>query len=333
MVPSTLRTNVKDILALAVEHTPDRRALVVFDRRCELAGLLAQAYRECLPGAVHLDFDAATPAQVWAAFDALQPRDLVVLVQSSNFRLDDFRIRIELFKRGLKVIEHPHLERLTTDEHAAFADSLAYDPGYFRRVGRALKERVDRAQRIVVDTGGEELVYSGAMEESRLNVGDYAAMKNVGGQFPIGEVFSEPRDFATLNGRVKLFVFGDTAFRVNVPDHPITLGVERGQVVHVENSTPAFDAVLEKIRAVEDVWVRELGLGLNRAFSVHRRVADVGTYERMCGVHFSLGAKHSTYAKPNLRRKEGRFHVDVFAATQRVLMDGEVVYLDGAWCV
>ena len=158
-------------------------------------------------------------------------------------------------------------------------------------------------------------------------------MKNVGGQFPIGEVFTEPIDLEGVNGEVKIFAFGDPAFRVNVPAEPITLVIEKARVVGVKNSPPEFDLVLEQIKADEDIWVRELGFGMNKAFSRDRRVLDVGTYERMCGIHISLGAKHSIYAKPGLKRREGRFHVDVFVKTDRVLLDDEVVYQDGGWQV
>jgi hypothetical protein len=40
----------------------------------------------------------------------------VVLVQSTSFRMDAYRIRIELFKRGLKVIEHVHLSRMPGEQ-------------------------------------------------------------------------------------------------------------------------------------------------------------------------------------------------------------------------
>ena len=159
-------------------------------------------------------------------------------------------------------------------------------------------------------------------------------MTNVGGQFPIGEVFTENRDLEAVNGRVRIFVFGDTTFTVNKPEQPITLIIEKGRVTAVENSTPEFDVVLHNIREDEgEVWLRELGFGMNRAFSSERTVNDIGTYERMCGIHLSLGAKHGVYAKPQIRRAEAKYHVDVFAATSSVSLDGTVVYRDGAWQV
>jgi len=68
---------------------------------------------------------------------------------------------------------------------------------------------------------------------------------------------------------------------------------------------------------------------LNRAFTRSRRVSDVGTYERMSGVHLSLGSKHAIYAKPGIAKRRAKFHVDVFAAADRVVIDGVDVF-DGS---
>lgn len=76
-----------------------------------------------------------------------------------------------------------------------------------------------------------------------------------------------------------------------------------------------------------DVWVRELGFGLNRALTRTARIShDVGIYERMCGVHLSIGSKHALYPKEGFHKKKVKFHVDVFAAVDEVQVDGEVVY-------
>jgi aminopeptidase len=326
--------HLRDVLASALDHGPDAQALVVFDTRTGLARALAEAYRRNLPDARFVDFDAVAPDEVLATFRTLAPKDLVVLVQSSNFRLDGFRLRVELFKLGLKVIEHVHLSRMPGDQGLHYIEALAYDPAYFRGVGHALKRRIDGAQRGEVHGGGEVLTFASPFESAKLNVGDYRAMANAGGQFPIGEVFTEARDLEAVNGRVQVHVFGDTSYRVNRPDRPVTLVIERGRVVDALDSTPAFDEVLDIIRRDEgEVWVRELGFGMNRAFTRERRVDDIGTYERMCGIHLSLGAKHGVYAKPGFKRKDARYHIDVFAVTDAVWLDDERVYADGAWTV
>lgn len=326
--------HILSVLDLAIEHTEDNAAMVVSDARCDLARALTEAYRVCLPGGRFVEFDEVEPDGVRAGFDSLSPSDLVVLIQSTSFRLDAFRIRIELFKRSLKVIEHPHLARMPGAEGLVYIDSLAYDPEYFRGVGRALQARLDRARVGVVDSGGELLVYPAAFEPAKVNIGDYTGMQNVGGQYPIGEVFTESRDLEAVHGRVRISFFGDTTFSVNRPEHPITLVVERGRVVAAEDSTPEFERVLASIRADDgEVWLRELGFGMNRAFNQERTVSDIGTFERMCGVHLSLGAKHATYNKPNIRKKTARHHVDVFVITESVQLDDDLIYRDGAWRV
>jgi hypothetical protein len=330
----TAEKHVRDILTYTFEHTLEQSALVVWDGRCDLALALAEAYRRCLPGATFIDFDSQPAEAILAAFERLAPSDLVVLVQSTSFRLNEFRLRVELFKRSLKVIEHPHLGRMPGEESLTYIASLAYDPVYVRGVGRALKSRFDSARVGILDSGGEQLIFPAGFEPCKLNIGDYREMKNAGGQFPIGEVFTESKDLEALHGRVRLSSFGDTTFTVNKPAKPITLIVEKGRVTGTENSTPEFDRVLASIRADEgQVWVREVGLGLNRAFTQDITVSDIGTYERMCGVHLSLGAKHGSYAKPQISKSAARHHVDVMLITESFKLDGVETYRDGAWQV
>ncbi len=323
-----------DVLTHCFEHNQGHTAVVVYDSGSPLAITLTAAYRLALPDARFIDFDASTPEAVLAILAPLVKADLVVLVQSTSFRMDAFRIRVELFKRELKVIEHPHLARMKGEEARYYIDALAYDPAYYRGLGNALKTLIDAAGGGVVDSGGERLVFASPFESAKLNVGDYREMTNIGGQFPIGEVFTEAKDLLAVNGRVRIFVFGDTAFEVNRPAKPITLVVTNGQVTNVIDSTEEFDRVIASIKEVEGVvWLRELGFGMNRAFNKDRTVSDIGTFERMCGIHLSLGAKHGIYGKPGFKRGDGKFHVDVFAVTESVMLDTREVYRDGAWVV
>lgn len=330
------RKNIGDILTLSFHHTDQQKAIVVFDKNCALANVLTEAYRRALPSAQFIDFETIQAEDALALFEVLKPGDLAVLIQSSSFRLSAFRIRVELFNLSIKVIEHPHLNTMEGEQIRVYVDSLAYDAAYFRNTGTALRALIDGAASGSIDSGGEKLVFPVGFEPAKLNVGDYSNMKNIGGQFPIGEVFTESKILEEVNGRVRIFAFGDTGFVVNKPAKPITLIVEKGRVVDVIDSIPEFNEVLANIVADEnEVWVRELGFGLNRAFSSERIVNDIGTYERMCGVHLSLGAKHSVYAKPGFAfsRRTARHHVDVFAVTESVILGDKQVYRDGAWCV
>ena len=289
---ATATQHLQDILSLAFQHSPQQTTVVISDTQCPLAIALTEAYQRALPTATFIDFDTVSHADIFAVFKGLVPSDLVVLIQSTSFRLKDFRIRVELFEQSLKVIEHPHLARMSGSEGIYYIESLAYDSAYYRGVGHALKKKIDSARSGIVDSDGEQLVFSSAFESAKLNIGDYTEMKNMGGQFPIGEVFTEAQDLETVNGRVRIFAFADTTFSVNKPEKPITLIVTKGRVTDTIDSTPEFDKVLANIRADEgDVWLRELGFGMNRAFSPDRIVKDIGTYERMCGIHLSLRRK------------------------------------------
>ncbi len=334
MMTETAKKNIADILSISFEYKPDDKALVIFDLESELSKILTAAYRHALPSATFINFYETTPEHILKTFSELQSEDLVVLIQSTNFRLDAFRIRVELFKRKLKVIEHPRLNRMIGQQAEYYIDSLAYDPNYYRVVGHALKLKIDNANKCVIDSGGEYLTFASKFESAKLNVGDYRTMSNVGGQFPIGEVFTEAQDLTAVSGRARIFCFGDTSFNTNTPDTPMTLVIEKGVITACENSTTEFEKVLANIRADEGVvHIRELGFGLNRAFTKDRIVTDIGTYERMCGIHLSLGKKHDSYPKPGFKRGDGKHHVDVFLVTESVDLDGEIVYKNGQWCV
>lgn len=326
-----LEKNLQDTITLALGHTPPARALVVYDRASRLSNLLIDGYLTVLPEAQAIDFSQTSPQDIRAAIDALSPGDLVVLVQSSSFRLNEFRFRLELFNRQLAVIEHPHLARMTEEECATYVEALAYDPQYYRTLGPTLKKRIDNAKKIIVRCAGTELIYEAPFESAKLNIGDYTGMKNRGGQFPIGEVFTEPSNLEAVNGQVKLFAFGDADFHVVVPSNPILVTIEKGQIVSVDNPPASFQAVLDQITADEELWVRELGFGLNRALTRHRRLTDIGSYERMCGIHLSLGEKHTIYAKPNFPKRSSKYHVDVFADVESVEIDEEIIYRNGSY--
>jgi len=325
---------LRDTLRLSMEHGEGRRAVLITDDQSELSRSLSAAYRECLPEAVEIPFYDRTPEEVKETLAPLAPHDLVVLVQSASFRMPDMRLRVELFKRDVKVIEHTNLGRMLESESEIYIDSLAYDAAYYRGTGYSLKEKIDAARSATVESGeGNVLRFDSPLESAKLNIGDFSTLKNVGSQFPIGEVFTEAQDLESVSGRVRIYAFTDTSRKLNVPPIPITLVVEKGRVVDAINSTEDFEKVRDQIKADEggEIWMRELGFGMNSAFSIERRVSDVGAFERVTGVHISLGAKHGVYKKPGFNPREARHHVDVFAVTERVLLDDSVIYDNGAW--
>jgi len=327
--------NLTDVLRDVFLHDDSSTALVIYDLDSPLSRILTKAYREALPRGNFIHFHETDTELILSSIEALKAGDFVALVQSTSFRLSAFRIRIELFKKSIKVAEHPHLGRMPSEEEVnTYVNALAYEKTYYHHMGHTLKDMVNVAESAVVHSGGEKLIYQGGFEPAKINIGDYSQMKNMGGQFPIGEVFTESTVLTSLNGRTNIIAFGDTNYKVNIPPQPITIVIENGHLVATENSTEEFEAVLDMIKAEEQVvWVRELGLGLNRAMSKSNYVSDMGTYERMCGLHLSLGAKHGIYAKEGMKRNSGKFHIDVMIDTDTLTLDDTVVFDGEKWVV
>jgi len=219
------------------------------------------------------------------------------------------------------------------DEPEHYINALAYEKAHYHHIGHTLKSLLEKASTAVIHCGKEQLIYPSAFESVKLNIGDYREMKNTGGQFPIGEVFTELKTLTDLSGRTKVMAFGDINYKVNIPKEPITIIIEEGKVVGTENSTEDFEVMLNLIREEETLWVRELGLGLNRAFSPENFVSDMGTFERMSGIHLSLGAKHGIYAKEGMKRNSGKFHIDLMLDTSEFKIDDELVFDGKKWLV
>jgi leucyl aminopeptidase (aminopeptidase T) len=325
--------NLTDTLRDVFEHDDHTMALVIYDLDSSLSTLLTDAYRKALPNAMFINFHEMDKENILSHIEELEAGDFVALVQSRSFRLSDFRIRIELFKKHIKVAEHPHLARMSEENEVKnYINALAYDKAYYHHMGHTLKAMIEKASGAVICSGDEKLIYPSCFEDAKLNIGDYREMKNVGGQFPIGEVFTELKELTALNGRTKIMAFGDINYKVNIPEHPITIIIENGKLVATENSTADFEAILNLIKEEEGlVWVRELGLGLNRALSKENFVSDMGTFERMCGIHLSLGAKHGIYAKEGMKRNSGKFHIDVMLDTNEFRIDEQLVFDGKQW--
>ncbi|MCX6780552.1 MAG: hypothetical protein NT003_00305, partial [Candidatus Magasanikbacteria bacterium] len=318
---------LSDTIHDAICLTPTEQAYVIFDTEAPLAQILLEGYRNAIPNATFIDFSSTSADAILALFNSCKPGDLVVLLQSSNFRLNEFRVRIELFQRGLKTIEHMHLYRMTEDQFETYINTLAYDADYYRPLGRALKTKIEAAKEIVVECRGTKLIYATPMEEVKLNIGDYHDMKNVGGTFPIGEVFTEAADLTTVNGDAMVFSYANEEHIVQIVE-PFRVHIEKG-ILTAPDAPEEFRRILDLIREDEEVIVREFGIGLNPAVGKHALINDITAFERQKGMHVSLGAKHAVYAKPGLNRKKGRYHIDIFIDIETISADGVPFFKDG----
>ena len=328
----TLATqNISDIIRLAIEQKPEEKTLVIFDTQYGLTNILTEAYHNALPNALFVDFDTLEKSAIISAIDAMQPNDLVVLIQSSNFLLNEFRIRLHLFQKKLKVIEHTHLHRNTEDVWDVYINALAYDPSWYRVVGPKLKAKLEATQELRIKGGDALLVVTGGLETPKPNLGDYTGMENIGGTFPIGEVFTESRDFARMNGSFMIYAYAGGDFSVNMHE-PFRVDVHEGVVVGWQNDAPkSFVDIVDAIQLYERPLIREIGFGLNRAITRERYLQDITAFERILGMHLSMGEKHSVFKKAGITTHKTKFHVDLFPVADRVTADGTVIFEKGKY--
>lgn len=342
-----LLEHLKKIVTVNLEVNPadlsESKFLIIYDLDTPIARELADTYRALLPAARSLEYYNHTPEEVLAAVEKCAVGDLVILVESTSFRMSNFRWRLELFNRGLKVIEHAHLANNWPEETDNYLDTLHYDGEFFQKISEALKIRLEKAKQVrVISQSGVELIYSGPFEEIKKNIGDFSQMKNKGCGFPIGEIFTEPSQIEAINGEVDIFAFADVMHRVVFPEKNIRLKLTDGQVAVLENASELEKSewgksLLEVIKMLRDenedgaIWARELGLGLNRGISKTKRLHDISAYERVCGVHMSLGLKHDIYRGKVPRTKAQRYHVDIFPDVREVWIDEEKVFENGQY--
>jgi aminopeptidase len=323
--------NIRNILDLSIQHIPTEKSLVIYDTQNGLTRILLEAYRVALPSAKFVDFDTLSKAEILEEFEQLKASDLVVLLQSSNFRLDDFRIRLHLFNKKFKVIEHMHLYRNDEVNWDVYVDSLRYDKQWYHTMGHTLHAKLSSTNQLNIISGNSELTVKGGLEIPKLNIGDYTAMDNIGGTFPIGEVFTESKDFAQMNGAIKVYAFASQDFTISFHE-PFDVQIEKGLIVGYGENTPQdFKDIVEVVKQYERPLIREIGFGLNRAITKERYLGDITAFERILGMHISLGEKHSVYKKPDIRTNKSKFHIDLFLQIDQVICDEEVIFEDGEY--
>jgi aminopeptidase len=327
--------NISDILTQCIkfDNNVESKALVVYDSQNGLTDILTQAYRNVLPNAKFVDFDTMTKEEVLAEFALMNANDLVVQIQSMNFRLDDFRIRLHLFGQKLRVIEHMHLQRNKPEVWDVYIDSLSYDPTWYRVVGPKLQDKLTNTNTLEIYSKEAVLTVTGGLEIPKPNLGDYTGMDNIGGTFPIGEVFTEAKAFANMNGSVYIYAFADKEFNIDMHE-PFRIDIVNGIVVGYADDAPSmFVEVYEAVTALERPLIREIGFGLNRSMTKEKYLGDITAFERILGLHLSMGEKHSVYKKEGIIAKKSRFHVDLFLATDKVLSDEKVFFENGEYIV
>jgi aminopeptidase len=307
--------------------------VVMYDLESPLSCELTEAYRSALPDATYFQFGspgaveahAENAEKLKAILIALPTDSLVVMIQSANFRLSDFRVRLELSQYGIHCIEHNHLGYLAPEESSTYIKALEYRTSkYVKKTAELERLRLTHTSGAIVSPSGERLEF-GELEAFRGNTGDYSESRVRGGTFPIGEAFSEAVDLSSVSGKVKIFGYPNMQFKV-IFCEPFTADIVAGKFIHDDTHPADFLSLMSMIREAEEgeVLVREIGVGFNPAISRETPLSDVNAYERQLGMHLSLGKKHGIFAKKFPKTEVQKYHIDVFLEVGRLEFGGEV---------
>lgn len=215
---TVLTQALSDILAKNIRLAPEERILLVYDRQSNLSSILSDAYQNVLAKLPNqsevIDFDERSSEEIINKLFSLPRESLVILVQSTNFRLSEFRIRLELFNKGINCVEHNHLGYILDDQFETFYNCLTYRGDFYRRVSDTIMPMIAASRETLVESENGSILRFGPMETARANIGDYSHAAQRGSFFPIGEIFSEAQDLTDVSGVMMMEAYPDDRFQV-----------------------------------------------------------------------------------------------------------------------
>jgi hypothetical protein len=145
---------VRNILHDSLHIQPSERLYILYDEDVELTQIITAAYGDMINEHSNIEFtnfNHHTADDILGHLMTLKAHDCVILIQSQQFRLNEYRLRLELFKRNIKTIEHVHLNIIKPDEYQNYVESLAFSPVNYRDLALRIKAKVDKCQHILVN--------------------------------------------------------------------------------------------------------------------------------------------------------------------------------------
>ena len=307
----------------------DEKIVVVFDADCELSQKIHQAHRKVTPNAEFIKYNPEKNQELRDHLMGLPEGSSVFLIQSVSFRIENFRIRLSLFHKGIGCLEYSHLAWYDEkNEGDNFLEALEWQGEEFYRLATQINERMIEDDTLKVYSGknGEHVLNFGKMETGFINDGRFYQQKNRGGSVVCGEIFSEAVDLRGVQGEISINCYPDERFRI-VECEPFTLTITDGVISHWSENTPdlVVSSIIERIKESEtdeegnpEVMVREAGFGLNPKLSLQKQICFVSTFERQAGFHISVGKKHPIYRKKFDKTVVQRYHIDIFADLYKI---------------
>lgn len=325
---------------LEINQVPysENPVVVVYDLECELTKNIWEWYRENLKNRKNCEviiFEEIEASVLKEKLMSLPENSTVVLVQSRDFRLDDFRIRLNLHNKWVGCLEHNHLIYLHEGEDETYIDAIEYRWEEYDRLSTKFKDICDNAESAkIICNNWDTLEISGWFEDMKQNIADYTG-KRRGSTFPCGENFSESKDFSKVNWKLSVTCYPDSDMQIHFCE-PFTIDIKESMITcDDENCPEIFTEFLERIARNEDweVMMRELGFWLNPAISNEKPLNDVNAFERKAGFHISMWKKHWIYRKKLHRKVNQRFHIDVFPDVKEIYFDDILVFNEGKYVI
>ena len=311
----------------------EKKIVLVYDTDSKLSKILWESYADNIKSYNNLNTEIIIFWEIEKEILKeklmnLEADSTVVLVQSTNFRLDDFRLRLNLKNQWVWCIEHNHLAYIRDSEIANYANAIEYRTPYYVELSNKLKEKFDKADElIVVSKNWEKLICKGGFENMKQNTWDFWERIRAG-SFPIWENFTENKNFERVNWKLAIRAYPNMLFEVIMWDI-FTVEIKESRIVWYSENTPKwFIELVEKIKSSEDweCFVRELGFGLNLWITWDKTLNDVNACERIAGFHMSMWKKHQIYRKKFHRKIMQRFHIDIFSDVDYILLDWEKIF-------
>ncbi len=320
----------------------DEQIVVLYDEDCELAKIVSDAHKEVLGNRKNTlirKYNADESEELVELLTGLEKGSSVILIQSSSFRLDKFRIRLQLFNKGIGCIEHSHLAFYDDDQKETWLKSLTWNGEEYARLGDEIAKLMRENDEIIIYSGENEKLIFPDMDEAKINDGRFYQQKNRGGSSICGEIFSEAKDLRSVNGTLSINCFPDSRFKIKKCEN-FTITIENGCITKWDNNAPDefIENIIERVQESEvneegepEVMIREAGFGLNPFISLDKPLNFVSIFERQAGFHVSVGKKHNVYRKKLGKKIIQRYHIDIFADCKKMTAktgDKEIVFFE-----
>ena len=318
---------------LNIKESPysDNEILLVYDLESPLSKLVADAYIKNLDNidSEIIDINTVNKEELIKRLWALKEHSTVILVQSTNFRLDNFRIRLQLHNNGVWCLEHNHLLYMKGDEYETYADAISYMTPYYDEISNKLKDLADNAEEMkFICHNWSVMTIKGWFDNMKQNTWNYEWKKRWG-TLPIWENFNEATDFDSVNWELSILIYPWMDFQINKADKPFTIKINKSFITCNDKNAPKeFIELLDLIKASEDneVMLRELWFGLNPNITNEKQLADVNFFERKEWFHVSIWKKHQIYRKKIHKSVVQRYHIDIFPDIKEIYVGDKKIF-------